>query len=69
VHAHENVGRGEIEGRRGEVVGVFEGLVGEVRGEGWVVECEFVERVKSYAPGVVHCVFDIGIRPVRGRGA
>lgn len=67
VHAHENVGVEEIEGRRGEIEGLFRGYVDEVFGTGVrKVEVEHVERVKMYAPGVVHCVFDVR---VGGKGA
>ena len=65
VHAHENIGVGDVERRRGEVVRVFEGIVREVRaGAGARVECRHLQRVKSYAPGVMHCVLDMYIGPV-----
>ncbi|KAF2994529.1 hypothetical protein E8E13_003373 [Curvularia kusanoi] len=69
VHAHENVGVEEMEGRTVEVESVFQGLsdaVGDgaagrdTRG-GKKVRVEHVERVKMYAPGVVHAVFDVHI--------
>jgi tRNA wybutosine-synthesizing protein 2 len=44
----------------GEVVRAFEGLEKERGGRRGVV-CEHVERVKTFAPGVMHCVFDIRI--------
>ncbi|KAJ4986285.1 tRNA wybutosine-synthesizing protein [Stagonosporopsis vannaccii] len=65
VHAHENVGEEELEARREEVEGEFRRLAGRAdgtaigRGEG--VRVEHVERVKLYAPGVVHVVFDVYI--------
>ncbi|KAH4291091.1 tRNA wybutosine-synthesis-related protein 2 [Parastagonospora nodorum] len=75
VHAHENVGVGEVESRRGEVEMVFQAWVDEMDGDGgWEgidrvvrrkAEVRHVERVKMYAPGVVHCVFDVW---VEGRG-
>jgi tRNA wybutosine-synthesizing protein 2 len=61
---HENVGVGEIEDRRAEVEKVFSGYVGEQGGakdSGRRVAVEHVERVKMYAPGVVHCVFDVRV--------
>ncbi|KAH9881919.1 hypothetical protein J1614_001090 [Plenodomus biglobosus] len=63
IHAHENVGVGDVEGRRGEVEREFQRLVGELgeRGVGRRVRVEHVERVKMYAPGVVHCVFDVHV--------
>jgi tRNA wybutosine-synthesizing protein 2 len=72
IHAHENVGEVEMEARRAEVEGIFgrlmrewedeesEGLseAGRKRREVKVVH---VERVKLYAPGVVHVVFDVWV--------
>lgn len=55
VHVHENVGVGDIEGRRGEIEGVF-GRWCRGRGEARVGH---VELVKTFAPGVWHCVFDV----------
>ncbi|CUS14359.1 unnamed protein product [Tuber aestivum] len=60
VHVHENVGIGEIDGMAGQVVRAFEGFEKE-RGGGRKIVCEHVERVKTFAPGVMHCVFDIRI--------
>ena len=62
---HENVGVGEVEERKAEVVSGMQerlrtlGLEAEVR-------CEHVERVKTYAPGVVHVVFDVWVGPTSG---
>jgi len=68
IHAHENVAKKDIESRKDEIVEIFTRLVErfcrESRSERWRIECEHVERVKSYAPGVMHCVFDIAIMPV-----
>jgi tRNA wybutosine-synthesizing protein 2 len=60
IHAHENVGVNDIEKRKAEVVTEIEGHmnVAELQGE---VSCEHVEKVKTYAPGVLHVVFDIRI--------
>ena len=60
VHVHENVGIGEIDGMAGRVVKAFEELE-KGRGGTRRVVCEHVERVKTFAPGVMHCVFDIRI--------
>jgi tRNA wybutosine-synthesizing protein 2 len=70
IHAHENVGINDIEERIKEVEREFQGLLDE-----WderldrrkdkrarKVRAEHVERVKMYAPGVMHCVFDIAIK-------
>ena len=60
VHVHENVGIGEIDGMAERVVKAFEELE-KGRGSTRRVVCEHVERVKTFAPGVMHCVFDIRI--------
>jgi tRNA wybutosine-synthesizing protein 2 len=79
IHAHENVGEVEMEARRAEVEGIFgrlmrewedeesEGLseAGRKRREIKVVH---VERVKLYAPGVVHVVFDIWVEGTESGG-
>lgn len=66
IHAHENIAVGDIESRREEIVGVFIALVEKHRGRRRrrQVRCEHLERVKDYAPGVVHCVLDISVTPV-----
>lgn len=68
AHVHENVGMEEIEEKKGDVEREFQRLVDEFdaersgdQGEGRKVRVEHVERVKMYAPGVVHCVFDLCI--------
>ncbi|KAF2703211.1 hypothetical protein K504DRAFT_463608 [Pleomassaria siparia CBS 279.74] len=68
IHAHENVGVHDIETRKEEIVlemqrvldlwDADKGTCGRYRK--WV-RCEHVERVKTYAPGVVHVVFDIWV--------
>ena len=62
IHAHENIAKRDIEIRKVEFVGIFQGLATK-RFEA-KVECEHVELVKSYAPGVMHCVLDIAITPL-----
>ncbi|KAH8722366.1 S-adenosyl-L-methionine-dependent methyltransferase, partial [Phaeosphaeriaceae sp. PMI808] len=59
IHAHENVGVDEIRDRTTEVEGEFQRLL-EGRGE-MKATVEHVESVKLYAPGVMHCVFDVCI--------
>ncbi|OAL54263.1 hypothetical protein IQ07DRAFT_500430 [Pyrenochaeta sp. DS3sAY3a] len=71
IHVHENVGVKDVEARRAEVELEFQRLVNEYdnsEGRGSIVEdtrrqrsvrVEHVERVKMYAPGVVHAVFDV----------
>ncbi|KAI4607545.1 hypothetical protein J4E80_009658 [Alternaria sp. BMP 0032] len=62
IHVHENVGVNDIETRRKVVEEEFQSLVDKrdaVAGRKALVE--HVEKVKMYAPGVVHCVFDVVI--------
>ncbi|KAI4916280.1 uncharacterized protein J4E92_009197 [Alternaria infectoria] len=62
IHVHENVGVNDVETRRKVVEEEFLSLVdkrdAETRRKAVV---EHVEKVKMYAPGVVHCVFDVVI--------
>ena len=62
IHAHENIAKKDIESRKAEILGNFRGLA-QKRFE-CKVECEHVELVKSYAPGVMHCVLDIAVSPL-----
>lgn len=62
IHVHENVDVKDIEVKKDEVVRELDTLVSQHRGgSSPTVECRHVERVKSYAPGVMHCVFDVYI--------
>ncbi|KAF8418061.1 S-adenosyl-L-methionine-dependent methyltransferase [Tirmania nivea] len=64
AHVHENVAAGEEEEKGLEVKREFERLVREVGGENGGVELDGEKggfRVKSYAPGVVHVVYDVKI--------
>ncbi|KAL8957747.1 MAG: hypothetical protein Q9183_005978 [Haloplaca sp. 2 TL-2023] len=75
IHAHENVSVKEIERRRVEIVESFTDLaksyltrsdwsaVFNTECQPFSVECQHVERVKTYAPGIIHCVFDIAFLP------
>ncbi|EFE29764.1 uncharacterized protein ARB_03105 [Trichophyton benhamiae CBS 112371] len=67
VHVHENVNVHEIHEKRAAIVAEFQRIQskknlidGHASSE---VECVHVEEVKSYAPGVMHCVFDLNIQP------
>ena len=65
IHAHENIAKADIETRKQEIVEIFTLLAEKHWGQGlkvpWEINCEHLEQVKSYAPGVVHCVLDIAI--------
>jgi tRNA wybutosine-synthesizing protein 2 len=75
VHAHENVGVDEMDERVAEVEEEFQRMSDKCAGEDKVgrqqaqekrkVRVEHVERVKMYAPGVVHVVFDVHIPALR----
>ena len=63
IHVHENVDVHEIEDMAGKIVkelGVFVDAVSSTAR--LHVSCKHIEQVKTYAPGVMHCVFDIEIR-------
>lgn len=64
LHVHENVDIREIEKKTQEILAELASLRGRVHGELGVtqdvaINCDHVEHVKTYAPGVMHCVFDI----------
>lgn len=71
IHAHENIAIRAFEQRRMDIVQDFRDLVERHHHRGredeedeqqqWQVECVHFEKVKTYAPGVVHCVLDISI--------
>jgi tRNA wybutosine-synthesizing protein 2 len=63
LHLHENVGVGDIEGRREQIQALFDRWKSEsgVDGGAKDAKVEHVELVKTYAPGVWHCVFDVFI--------
>jgi tRNA wybutosine-synthesizing protein 2 len=71
LHVHENVGISEIEQKSGEIEFELQGLLdrsglGREQGERRdgdrgrrKARVEHIERVKTFAPGVVHVVFDV----------
>ncbi|KAK6524450.1 hypothetical protein TWF281_011358 [Arthrobotrys megalospora] len=62
VHVHENVAKSDVEDMKADIIRKFEELSVEVGIVGTVeVICEHVEFVKSWAPRVWHCVFDVKI--------
>ncbi|OAR01347.1 hypothetical protein LLEC1_06746 [Akanthomyces lecanii] len=60
LHLHENVGAHEIEARRGEIEERFRRW-NTAHGGSREVAVSHVEQVKTFAPGVWHCVFDVCI--------
>jgi tRNA wybutosine-synthesizing protein 2 len=63
LHVHENFGVKEIEERATDVVREISALAQYLKGRAWTVQLEHVEKVKTYAPGVMHCVLDIHVQP------
>ena len=64
VHAHENIAITDVERRTAEIIETFHTLANKSdAGLQRSVKCHHVEHVKSYAPGVMHCVLDIHICP------
>ncbi|KAI2602334.1 S-adenosyl-L-methionine-dependent methyltransferase [Hypoxylon sp. NC1633] len=59
LHLHENVGAADIERRREEIGKYFLDLAREERSPR--VRADHTEQVKTFAPGVWHCVFDLFI--------
>ncbi|KAK1146058.1 S-adenosylmethionine-dependent methyltransferase [Aspergillus melleus] len=60
VHVHENVDVQHIEEKSQEISKELGRLRAQVLGIPEVaVDCRHVEQVKTYAPGVMHCVFDM----------
>jgi tRNA wybutosine-synthesizing protein 2 len=63
LHIHENVNVVNIEGMTGQIVHTIRSWTEDYSGRGrFEVSCVHVERVKTYAPGVMHCVFDVQIK-------
>lgn len=72
IHVHENISTHSINHRQHEVTDIFKELVesnhhhcGKALVSQWAVECVHLEQVKNFAPGVVHCVLDIAILPLK----
>jgi tRNA wybutosine-synthesizing protein 2 len=64
LHVHENVDIKDIDSKRAEMINSFERIVHDMFEGSWHVSCCHVEQVKTYAPGVMHCVFDIVVGPM-----
>ena len=65
LHVHENVDVRDLQSRKAEIVQDIGKLVAAdaaKRGQ-WETSCCHLEEVKTYAPGVMHCVYDIQILP------
>ncbi|OJD27542.1 hypothetical protein ACJ73_01061 [Blastomyces percursus] len=76
IHVHENVDVKGIRMMEEYIVKEINSLLRSFRGSGLLpssfhssipaAKCIHVERVKTYAPGVMHCVFDVYIPPSPG---
>lgn len=60
LHLHENVGVKDIESRRAEMQSLFDDW-DQRDGTNGAAKVEHVELVKTFAPDVWHCVFDVYI--------
>ncbi|KAJ8063064.1 hypothetical protein OCU04_008305 [Sclerotinia nivalis] len=60
LHLHENVGIADVERRKKGIEGMFRTWL-EERADDRKVTVEHVEFVKTFAPDVWHCVFDVYI--------
>jgi tRNA wybutosine-synthesizing protein 2 len=71
MHVHENVDVREIDNMARQTVLDIQGVVSVQEVEfpsrkAWSVSSVHVQQVKTYAPGVMHCVYDIQIKPPNG---
>ncbi|KAL1838298.1 hypothetical protein VTJ49DRAFT_2838 [Mycothermus thermophilus] len=66
LHLHENVAQEEIEDRKAEVQRLVDEW-GQEDGKRKRGKVEHVELVKTYAPGVWHCVFDVVVTREEGK--
>ncbi|KAJ9613351.1 S-adenosylmethionine-dependent methyltransferase [Cladophialophora chaetospira] len=62
AHIHENVDVRDIKDKAGSIVKEVDGLLRAVSGPRFNASCAHIEQVKTYAPGVMHCVYDIELQ-------
>lgn len=64
LHIHENAALEDVEAKKAEIIDQVKdsGIDGILDRD---IEVEHVEVVKSFAPGVYHCVFDVWVGPVK----
>jgi tRNA wybutosine-synthesizing protein 2 len=60
IHVHENVGVSDVDSKKVEIEGTFSSWLKEAQDER-EAKVDHVEFVKTFAPGVWHCVFDVYI--------
>lgn len=68
LHVHENVNIQHVGAKSQEIVAELRRLLATHKAGRWQVRCQHVERVKTYGPGIVHCVFDVLVEPQDRRG-
>ena len=71
LHIHENVDSRAIESKRQEIVADVRTFVRTkhlAERDRWEASCCHTEQVKTYAPGVMHCVFDVQVLPLVDTG-
>lgn len=61
LHLHENVGVDDIDNRKKALTEQYFSKWSAEEGKGRTAEPEHIELVKTFAPGVWHCVFDVHI--------
>jgi tRNA wybutosine-synthesizing protein 2 len=61
LHLHENVGAKDTETRREEIQRKFDDWR---QGTDRAAKVEHIEQVKTFAPGVWHCVFDVRVHKI-----
>lgn len=71
LHIHENVNESDVDSWGVSVAQEITTLLNSVRpvGQVWVATCEYISRVKSYAPRVLHVVGDVRCQLVEGQPA
>ncbi|KUJ23092.1 uncharacterized protein LY89DRAFT_573823 [Mollisia scopiformis] len=60
LHLHENVSVEDVQTRASEIEKMFRGWLSERR-DARSADVEHIELVKTFAPGVWHCVFDVHV--------
>lgn len=65
VHVHQNCAIREVDVKAEEVRLAFQRMLDDHAQCSDQVQLEYINRLKSYAPGVMHCVLDIYVPPQR----
>lgn len=65
LHVHENFAVKEINEKAAEATEEILRMARDLHGQNWRTQLEHIEKVKTYAPGVMHCVLDIRVSPCK----